>query len=34
MDGQIRDAAMLLAIGVNLDGKRLILGVSVSLERS
>ena len=31
VDGQIRDAAVLIASGVNLDGKRLILGVSVSL---
>jgi transposase-like protein len=31
VDGQIRDAAVLIASGVKLDGKRLILGVSVSL---
>jgi transposase-like protein len=31
IDGQIRDAAVLMASGVNLKGKRLILGVSVSL---
>ncbi len=31
MDGQIRDAAVLIASGVKTDGKRLILGVSVSL---
>jgi putative transposase len=31
VDGQIRDAAVLIASGVNLKGKRLILGVSVSL---
>jgi transposase-like protein len=31
VDGQIRDAAVLMASGVNLKGKRLILGVSVSL---
>ena len=31
MDGQIRDAAVLIASGVNPEGKRLILGVSVSL---
>jgi len=31
IDGQIRDAAVLIASGVNLEGKRLILGVSVSL---
>ena len=31
-DGQIRDAAILIAVGVDLDGKRQILGVSVSLS--
>jgi putative transposase len=31
VDGQIRDAAVLMASGVKPDGKRLILGVSVSL---
>jgi putative transposase len=31
MDGQIRDAAVLIASGVNPEGKRLIFGVSVSL---
>jgi transposase-like protein len=31
IDGQIRDAAVLIASGVNPEGKRLILGVSVSL---
>ena len=31
LDGQIRDAAVLMASGVNLEGKRMILGVSVSL---
>jgi putative transposase len=31
MDGQIRDAAILIASGVSPDGKRQILGVSVSL---
>lgn len=31
LNGQIRDAAVLIASGVNLEGKRLILGVSVSL---
>lgn len=31
LDGQIRDVAVLIASGVNLEGKRLILGVSVSL---
>ncbi len=30
-DGQIRDAAVLIASGVNLEGKRTVLGVSVSL---
>jgi len=32
MDGQIRDAAVLIASGVNPERKRLILGVSVSLR--
>ena len=32
MDGQIRDAAVLIASGVKPEGKRLILGVSVSLS--
>jgi transposase-like protein len=31
LDGQIRDVAVLIASGMNLEGKRLILGVSVSL---
>lgn len=31
-DGQVRDAAVLIAIGVGTDGKRRILGVSVSLS--
>ena len=31
LDGQIRDAAVLIASGVSLEGKRMILGVSVSL---
>ena len=31
-DGQIRDAAVLIASGVGLDGRRSILGVSVSLS--
>jgi transposase-like protein len=31
-DGQIRDAAILIASGVDLEGKRRILGVSVSLS--
>ena len=30
-DGQIRDAAVLIAVGVGLDGRRKVLGVSVSL---
>ncbi len=30
-DGQVRDAAVLLAVGVNEDGRREVLGVSVSL---
>jgi putative transposase len=30
-DGQIRDTAVLIASGVNLEGKRLILGASISL---
>ncbi|MCB1082784.1 MAG: IS256 family transposase [Simkania sp.] len=32
MNGQIRDAAVLIAVGVDLNGKRQILGVSVSLS--
>jgi len=31
LDGQIRDATVLIASGENLEGTRLILGVSVSL---
>ncbi len=31
VDGQIRDAAVLIASGVKPDGKRLILGISVSM---
>jgi putative transposase len=31
LNGQVRDAAVLIAIGVTLEGKRSILGVSVSL---
>lgn len=31
-DGQVRDAAVLIAVGVNQDGKREVLGVSVSLS--
>jgi transposase-like protein len=34
MDGQIRDAALLMAAGVGQDGKRRILGVSVSLSEA
>lgn len=34
MDGQIRDAALLMAAGVGPDGKRQILGVSVSLSEA
>jgi putative transposase len=32
IDGQVRDAAVLFALGVSADGKRTILGVSVSLS--
>ena len=32
LDGQVRSAAVLLAIGVNQEGKREVLGVSVSLS--
>ena len=34
MDGQVRDAAILMAAGVGSDGKRRILGVSVSLSEA
>ncbi len=34
IDGQIRDAAILMGVGVSLDGKRRILGVSVSLSEA
>ena len=34
MDGQIQDAAVLMAAGVGTDGKRRILGVSVSLSEA
>jgi transposase-like protein len=34
MDGQIRDAAILIASGVGRDGKRCILGVSVSMSEA
>jgi transposase-like protein len=32
LDGQVRSAAVLLAVGVNVEGKREVLGVSVSLS--
>ena len=32
-DGQVRDAAVLIAVGVGPDGKRKVLGVSVSLGK-
>jgi transposase-like protein len=32
LDGQVRSAAVLLAVGVNQEGKREVLGVSVSLS--
>ena len=31
-DGQVRDAAVLIAVGVNEEGKREVLGVSVALS--
>jgi len=31
-NGQIRDAAILIAVGIGLDGKRQVLGISVSLS--
>ena len=31
-DGQVRDAAVLMAVGVDVDGKRQVLGLSVSLS--
>jgi putative transposase len=34
MDGQLRDAAILIASGVGRDGKRHILGVSISLSEA
>jgi transposase-like protein len=34
IDGQIRDAAILMAAGVGVEGKRCILGVSVSLSEA
>lgn len=33
-DGQVRDAAVLKAVGVNTDGKREVVGVSVSLSEA
>src|SRR5437868_4011124 len=33
-DGQVRDAAVLIAIGVDRSGKRAVLGVSVSLSEA
>ncbi len=32
LDGQVRSAAILIALGVNLEGKREVLGISVSLS--
>ena len=32
LDGQVRSAAVLVAMGVNLEGKREVLGISVSLS--
>jgi putative transposase len=32
IDGQVRDAAVLIAMGITADGKRTILGVSVSVS--
>jgi len=34
IEGQIQDAAILMAVGVGLDGKRRVLGVSVSLSEA
>ena len=34
LDGQVRDAAVLLAIGIELSGKRTMLGVSVALSEA
>jgi len=34
VDGQVRDAAVLIAVGVGGDGKRQVLGVSVSLSEA
>ena len=33
-DGQVRDAAVLIAVGVNMEGKREVLGVSVALSEA
>ncbi|NJO83073.1 MAG: hypothetical protein HC828_09805 [Blastochloris sp.] len=32
IDGQVRDAAVLIAMGITADGKRTILGVSVAVS--
>ena len=34
VDGMVRDAAVLMAAGLNLDGKREVLGISVSLSEA
>ena len=34
VDGMVRDAAVLMAAGLNLDGKREVLGVSISLSEA
>jgi putative transposase len=34
IDGMVRDAAVLMAAGLNLDGKREVLGVSISLSEA
>ena len=34
VDGQVRDAAVLVAVGVGTDGKRQVLGISVSLSEA
>ena len=31
IDGQVRDAAVLIAMGIRADGKRVILGISVAV---
>ena len=33
-DGQVRDAAVLIAVGVNMEGKREVLGISVALSEA